>query len=339
VLRKVGENRQLLISWMERRITYPEAALSNFFMIDSTHITTVSENLHINAVGYNPEASFNKQIRLMYIFASELKQPVYYRAINGNITDFSSMKTCVDELKVHPVVFIADKGFYSKTNTQALKDNKLHFIIPLRRDNALINNTIFQKTNFKEETKNFFIYQNRIIWFSEYQIEGNTIVTFLDESLRVREEKDYLLRCETHPDEYSEDKYYKKLPRLGTLTLLYNLPLKPTPKELYQTYKQRNEVEVMFDAYKNFLEADRTYMQNRYVLEGWLMANFLAMIAYYRLYSALREADKLNRYSPKDIIEMSKSVYQTKINNVWKISETSAKTKALFNSLKLDYLN
>lgn len=338
-LQKVGESRQLLISWMQSRIIYPEASLSNFLLIDSTHIPTVSENLYVNAIGYNPNSSFDKQIRLMYIFSSELKQPVYYRAINGNIADISSMKTCVEELKVNPVVFIADKGFYSKVNAESLENSRLHFIIPLRRDNSLINYSTLRKPNFKEETKNYFVYQNRIIWFHEYQSDGNAMVTFLDEDLRVREEKDYLIRCKTHPDEYSEAKFFKKLKHFGTLTLTYYLPLKPTPKELYQTYKQRNEIEVMFDTYKNFLDADKTYMQNRYVFEGWLMANFLAMIAYYRLYSALREANKLDKYSPKDIVELSKSIHQTKVNNVWQISETTVKTKTLFNSLKLDYLN
>jgi transposase len=337
-LKTVGENRQRLVNWMQTRLVTPEASLSNFLMIDSTHITTVSDNLHVNAIGYNPQANFDKQIRLMYIFSSELKQPVYYKLINGNITDLSSMQACVEELKVGPVVFIADKGFYSKSNTEALKSKTLHFIIPLRRDSALIDYTKLQRPNFKEESKSYFVHQGRIIWYYEYQVEDNTIVTYLDEDLKVREEKDYLLRCETHPDEYTEDAFFKKLPRFGSLTLIYYLPLKPTAKELYQTYKQRNEIEVMFDAYKNFLEADKTYMQNRYVLEGWLMANFLAMIAYYRLYALLKEADKLGKYSPKDIVELSKSIHKTKIGADWQVSETTAKTKALLNSLKIDYL-
>jgi hypothetical protein len=30
------------------------------------------------------------------------------------------------------------------------------------------------------------------------------------------------------------------------------------------------------DSYKTFLKADISYMQNRYVLEGWLFTNFIA---------------------------------------------------------------
>ena len=94
----------------------------------------------------------------------------------------------------------------------------------------------------------------------------------------------------------------------------------------------------MFDSYKYFLKADRMYMQNRMVLEGRLMENFLAMIAYYKLYQKLREAKQLSKYSPKDIIEISKSVSKIKINDRWHISETTKKTKDLFKKIEISYL-
>ena len=109
-------------------------------------------------------------------------------------------------------------------------------------------------------------------------------------------------------------------------------------QELYEKYKQRNEIEVMFDSYKNFLKADRMYMQDRIVLEGWLMANFLAMIAYYKLYQKLVAAKQLSKYSPKDIIEISKSISSININGKWYTTETTKKTKDLFKKLKIDYL-
>ena len=49
---------------------------------------------------------------------------------NGNITDVSSMKLCMEEMKTDKVIFIADKGFYSKSNIKTLNDNKLKYIIP-----------------------------------------------------------------------------------------------------------------------------------------------------------------------------------------------------------------
>lgn len=335
-LRTVGENRQLIIEWMKTRLSGGAiGTLNEYVMIDSTHITTTSNLLDVNALGYNPEKNFDEQVRLMYMFASGLKQPVYYRLINGNITDVSSMKLCLEEMNTNNVIFIADKGFYSKSNVETLNDNNLKYIIPLYRNNNIIDFTPLMQPGFKKDHK-FFIYENRVIWYYSYENENQRIVTFIDEKLRIEEERDYILRMGTHPEKYTKDKFEDKLHVFGTLTLTTNTDIEP--QELYEKYKQRNEIEVVFDSYKNFLKADRMYMQNRIVLEGWLMANFLAMIAYYKLYQKLAAAKQLGKYSPKDIIEISKSVSKIRINGKWFTSETTKKTKELLQKLKIDYL-
>ena len=335
-LRYVGENRQLIIDWMRTRLSdKKESSLQEYIMIDSTHITTTSNLLNVNAIGYNPAKNFDEQIRLMYMFSSALKQPVYYRLINGNITDVSSMKLCVEEMNVENVIFIADKGFYSKTNVKILNDNSLKYIIPLYRNNKLIDFTPLQQVDFKKKTQ-FFIYGNRVIWYYSYQKDKQQFITFLDEKLRTEEERDYILRIGTHPEEYTKEGFDKKLNAFGTLTFTTNTDVEP--QELYEKYKQRNEIEIMFDSYKNFLKADRMYMQNRIVLEGWLMANFIAMIAYYKLYQKLIHAKQLSKYSPKDIVEISKSIFKVKINDRWKTTETTQKTRDLLEKLKIDYL-
>ncbi|GHT94310.1 hypothetical protein FACS1894122_10790 [Alphaproteobacteria bacterium] len=89
----------------------------------------------------------------------------------------------------------------------------------------------------------------------------------------------------------------------------------------------------MFDSYKNFLGADKTYMQNRFVLEGWILVNFIAMIAYYKLYDRLKNAKMLTKFSPKDIIQTAKATYQLKINGVWHRSEMTKKTQGIFKKI------
>ena len=103
----------------------------------------------------------------------------------------------------------------------------------------------------------------------------------------------------------------------------------------------------MFDSYKNYLDADVSYtayfarsasMQNRYVLEGWLFANFIAIIAYYKLYVRLRQAAILSKHSPKDIIEQSKAIHKLKIRGKWHHSEITKKTMEQFAKIGIDYL-
>ena len=284
----------------------PEHLANQFVMMDSTHVTSVSEHISVNAKGYNPDHNYDKQIRLMYLFSAQLMQPVYYRLINGNSTDIKSMSLCIKEMKVEDVIYIADKGFFSKENIIELTRQGLQYIIPLHRNNKLINFEPLLKANFKKELKSFFIYQERIIWYYEYEKETTKLITYLDEKLKIKEETDYLVRTKTLPEEYTEAKFYEKIHCFGTLTFTYSTKQHLNAEQLYQGYKQRNEVEVMFDSYKNFLKADIMYMQDRHVLEGWLASNFIAMIAYYKLFSPLKEAKLLAHWSLKDIIELSK---------------------------------
>ena len=356
-LKWFGENREMVVGWMKNLLKDVPEDEQNFVLMDSTHAVSVSENLSINAKGYNPDYDFDKQIRLMYLFSAQMKQPVYYRLINGNITDVKSMTLCVKEMNIKDkVVFIADKGFFSTENVAMMEEEKLSYIIPLKRDNSLIDFSPLERSDFKKEMQ-YFIFQDRIIWYYAYGQGKYKLITFLDEALRIKEERDYLSRIESHPEEYCKNKFDEKLHQFGTLTIIYEMeiqkknettkipkkkkqePEKPVEQIVYESYKQRGDIETMFDSYKNYLDADVSYMQNRYVLEGWLFANFIAMIAYYKLYVRLRQAEILHKYSPKDIIEQSKAIHKLKIRGGWNRSEITKKTRELFAKIKIDYLN
>jgi IS4 transposase len=114
---------------------------------------------------------------------------------------------------------------------------------------------------------------------------------------------------------------------------------RPVREEVYRAYKERNEIEMMFDRYKTFMKGDVSCKQKRYVLEGRLFTNFTAMTAYYKLYRALRERKLLGTYSSQDIMEMSKAVYRVRIGGSWHPAELTAKVRKLLIKPGIDYLN
>ena len=123
---------------------------------------------------------------------------------------------------------------------------------------------------------------------------------------------------------------------MGTLSLLYEGAGK-SPKNLYTCYKIRNDIEVMFDTFKTFLHADRTYMQSEKALQGWMFINFLAVRAYYKLYKKLKDEDLLSRFSPSDIIHRVSVLKKIKINNQWHFNEISSKDISLYNKIGLSH--
>jgi hypothetical protein len=352
-LKLFGERREKAVGWMKSLLGGVPAGERNFVLLDSTHALSASESLAVNARGYNPAFNFERQIRLMYLFSARLKQPVYYRLVNGNITDVKSMSLCIKEMDIRDnVVFIADKGFFSRGNIAMMNKEKLPYVIPLHRNNPLIDYSPLLHPGFKKGA-GFFMFQGRVVWHYSYQKGDYAMITFLDEALRAKEESDYLSRVHSHPETHSKDAFNERLHRFGTMTITHSMKEegaeetgtrhkgaagKAFEQRVYESYKQRNEIEVMFDSYKNYLGADVSYMQNRYVMEGWLFANFIAMICYYRLYARLRQAGLLAKHSPKDIIELSKSIYKMRIRGEWHLAEITKKTQELFKKIGIDYL-
>ncbi len=93
-------------------------------------------------------------------------------------------------------------------------------------------------------------------------------------------------RIESLPEDYQIKSFHEYAERFGTIALLSNVYTKDA-EHIYNTYKSRNEAEVMFDGIKNILHADRTYMQNEDALQGWMFINHIALQWYYIIYSLL----------------------------------------------------
>lgn len=236
-------------------------------------------------------------------------------------------------------MLISDKGFYSKANVLELgKDRRtgLHYIIPLRRNRSLIDYTRIEQGN-RKAFDGYFLFEKRAIWYYKYEIaegnlKGKNITVFLDERLRAEEEKDYLSRIEKN-DTQTLENFFKNQYRMGTIAVISDL--EESGERIYNLLKSRVEIEVMFDAFKNVLNADRTYMRDDYQMEGWAFINFIALVFYYRLYRILADNSLLKRYTPNDVLIHLSRIYKLKIQNEWITSEIPKKTRVILEKLNI----
>jgi len=167
-----------------------------------------------------------------------------------------------------------------------------------------------------------------MIWYKEFKKDKLGLFLFLDESLRLKEETDYLRRIHTHPENYSMIEYHKKRNTFGTIALLTNLK-GTTAIDVYETYKSRIAIEVMFDGMKNVLDADHTYMQDEQTLQGWMFINHITLQWYQHLYIELKEKGLLKRISVNDYIQVLTDVKKLCINGRWYLNEVTQSTKKL----------
>ena len=156
---------------------------------------------------------------------------------------------------------------------------------------------------------------------------------FLDQELKTTEEKDFLERADSCPEEYTIEKFYEKQYSFGTIALLTNVMKEPN--DVYSDYKSRGEIEQMIDTLKNVVEADRTYMQNEQALEGLMFINYIALHWYYIVCHLLLKNELNHKYSPIDILQILTEVRKVKINDTWHNSEVTSKTSDLIALLGL----
>lgn len=297
-----------------------------YVLIDGTHILNNSK-AEMSEVGYNSQKNFCPQINLLYIFDQESHSPTYYRLLPGNIREVKSFQLSIKESGLSKAVIIADKGFYSKANIQELDDSGLSYIIPLQRSSSLINYQPMKPLD-KKKLSGYFTYAKRTIWY----YKENNITLFLDEELRLAEERDYLSRIESHSEKYTLELFHEKQHEFGTMAIISNLS-DATAEVLYNQYKSRAAIEQLFDSFKNLLEADRTYMRTDDGLEGWMFINFIALSWYYKIYSQLLENNLLSRFSVNDVLQRANKIKKIRINDDWYTSEITSKTLKLFEAI------
>lgn len=325
LLREIGVNRKSIISFFKEF----NKAKDNI-LFDGTDLLSNSQKMDVAKLSKTKSGTFDTMANIMFIFSVGLQLPVYYRIVPGSIKDIKSFKLCLEESKIKDAVLIADKGFYSESNIKQINQQELKYIIPLRRNNLLINydNT---KTSEKNNYDGYFKYEGRIIWYYTVQLERENIIVYLDDELKAQEIKDYLTRIDSLPEDYTISSFHQTQHTFGTIALMNNL--EKHPKDVFADYKSRGQVEGMIDILKNIIDADRSYMQNENALEAWMFINYIALHWYFRIYQILVKHELNKKYAPMDFIGFLREIKKVKINDQWHTAEITAKTKSIIDMI------
>ncbi len=327
--REIGRSRHRILDFLhEFKVD------GDNILFDGTDLFSNSGKMRFPVKGKTKKGTFENIINLMFVFSIKLKQPVYYRIMSGNIKDISSFKLCLEESGICDATIIADKGFYSDSNIQKLDEEGLQYIVPLRRNSALIDYDKIKKGDF-EEFEGYFMYQKRIIWYYQKIQDGKRVIVYKNEELKNEEINDYLRRCETLPESYSTQGFYERQYKFGTIAIITNIDEEQTTESIYLIYKSRSQIETMIDVFKNLFYADRTYMQDDDAIEGWMFINFVVMHWYYKILHQLKARELNTKYSPKDIIQFLLDIKKVKINGHWYEDNITKKNKAIFEKMKM----
>ncbi len=100
--------------------------------VDSTTISSYSENLNDVRYGYNKDGDGLATIKVMTLFCTETRQPIAFMRQPGNIPDVISVTNTVKQLDAFgmekPLV-VLDGGFFSERNILSLMKGNTKFLV------------------------------------------------------------------------------------------------------------------------------------------------------------------------------------------------------------------
>ena len=114
---------------------------NEYWLYDTTSISSCSEALRQVQYGYNREDDRLLQLNLALVYGEQSRLPFYYRKLAGNIPDVKTVKTLLDDLDgigLKKLKLVMDKGFFSVDNINGLMKERLKFLIAVRTSLAMI---------------------------------------------------------------------------------------------------------------------------------------------------------------------------------------------------------
>jgi len=133
--------------------------------------------------------------------------------------------------------------------------------------------------------------------------EYGTLFAFEDPLLKGEEEQALLRKVEANELTIAMFEHKRRL--AGVICLVSDMDKDGI--DVFDMYKGREDVELAFDAMKNRLESDKTYLRSDEAVRGYFLTTFLAMRIYFKILRSLREKGLTNKISVEEVLfELSK---------------------------------
>jgi transposase len=125
------------ISEIDRNLFYKKwyTAIKDreFVALDTTSISTYSENIENAEWGFNKKGENLKQINVCLLFGEQSHLPIYQSIYGGSLKDSATLRSTLEQFSSIvgglDINIVMDKGFYSNKNIKHMKNRHIKFII------------------------------------------------------------------------------------------------------------------------------------------------------------------------------------------------------------------
>lgn len=291
VLSSIGEDIHMWYDLFSKLATN-----GDLLLYDLTSVFTYSKNIKLAERGYNSDHEYIDQIGVIMAFSSITKLPVGVDVFYGSMKDITTVRDFIERFPKKDIGFIFDRGFSSYGLLDDLREEGIHYIVPLKKNSTFIDLRWMR-------WKGPFLYRDRPVRWGTKGTEYGTLYVFEDPLLKGEEEQAILRKVEAN--KMAIDMFEEKRKLAGVICLVSDM--NKDGIDMFDLYKGREDVEQAFDAMKNELESDKTYLRSDEAVRGYFMVTFPAMRIYFKILKRLREMGLTNKISVEEVLfELSK---------------------------------
>lgn len=315
-----------------------------YFALDITSISSYSEFIDYIRWGYNRDNEALPQINLLMITSEKTRLPIYYRILSGSIKDVSTLSESLGSLKLldNPAFhLVMDKGFYSKSNIDALYQERYPFSIGVPFTVSIATDAVAENRKDMDSYKNYITVGSDELYavtqYTKWNGHRCYIHTYYDSLKAELDNKKFahrLLQCydellsgneraenqkfyeryfivKDQPKrgrkvEYREDEIRKhKQNTVGWFVLMSNKTKDAC--EALKIYRQKDTVEKNFDDLKSDLDMKRLRIHSNAAMEGRIFIQFVALILTTYLKGIMEEHGWMRNHNLQELFSEMKS--------------------------------
>lgn len=321
LLSNLGNSYDLIVNFMKRRILNvikddTEILIDGMLKSDNSKVNSFS------GFSYKSRVKGTKDISLIAAIDYEKKEPLCAKVYPGNLPDFVNTKDFIEEFGIDKGIMISDKGFPLEKN-----DNGLIYLHPIKRsEKAPQRLGLYQLLKPIEGI-------DKVLLGSKGKDESNEIYYYLIKDLDKadKEEKDYI---KGKKKDFDISRYNQRKERFGTICFISNMDL--DIKDIYDFYKLRWDIELVFKMYKDILSLKTTREHDNSSVIGSEFINYLSTIMTCRMKNEIIEHDLFSKYTFNEILDRLSDVIKTSTDEnskTWRLCSLSKKDQFLIETL------
>ena len=316
-----------------RALKYELSAIeksSSAVAIDGHAIRSCSDENDLGESGYKFKLLKEDQVNLLMGYDINTGLPLFARMYRGSCNDKSTIEDLADLMKFSGILFVIDRGFYSKKNLETLAANDNIYIIPVPANTDIHKDAM----NSLKYTGSFYYRSGkkhaRIEYMSKRISDTEYVYVFRDIDENEKCRFNYQHSMELGKSGYTQEGFEKSKEYFGVYVLQSNGGL--SPENVFSGYKKRWGIETFYQYLKNLGDFNDLMFQDYYKEQGFSFIMLITGQIHQKMVAAVKTLND-NTISVRDILLMARCMKMERRGEIWSLKNTRKKDLEILSKL------